>query len=118
MEPKDVAQDPMAVAAITALATVFFTWLSGKGWPLIKEWLGLMGQREKDIAIAAKEGPIMVLEEVKRQLAETKGQFADVLLELKDIRKQHHDCETKHAALQAEVTYLRSELEELRKEGK
>jgi hypothetical protein len=120
--------DPVTSAALASVATAFLVWLSGKGWPLIKEWLGLMGQREKDIAIAAKEGPIMVLEEVKRQLVETKEQasrdkaeqatrFLDVIAELKEIRKQHHDCETKYAALQAEVTWLRCEVADVRNEG-
>lgn len=125
MEPEKIAQDPMIVAALTSVVTAFLMWLSGKGWPLVKEGLGLMGQREKEIAQAAKEGPIMVLEEVKRQLADTKvqaaqdkadyaGKLAEVLIELKELRKQHHECETKHAALQSEVSYLKRELEQIR----
>ena len=118
----------MTTAAIASVVTAVLVWVSGKGWPVIKEWLGLMSVRDKEIAASAKEGPLMVLEEVKRQLAETKEQalkdradyahkLAEVLIELKDLRKQHHDCETKHAALQAEVGYLRSEINQLREQG-
>lgn len=127
MDAPQIPSDPMTTAAIASVVTAILVWVSGKGWPVIKEWLGLMTQRDKEIAASAKEGPLMVLEEVKRQLAETKTQaiqdkadqlkqLNEVLIELKEIRKQHHDCETKHAALQAEVSYLRTEIEELRKE--
>jgi len=119
--------NPVVVAAISSVATAFFVWLSGRGWPLIKEALGLMGEKEKLIREQAKEGPIMVLEEVKRQLADTKSQaaqdkaeqlkqFNEVLIELKDLRKQHHDCEMKHAELQSEVKWLRTQMAELKGE--
>lgn len=124
MDPQQ-ATDPVTAAAVSSVVTAFLVWVSGKGWPVIKESLGWMSDREKTVRDQAKEGPIMVLEEVKRQLAETKTQaatdkadqyrqLAEVLLELKEIRKQHHDCETKHAALQAEVQFLRKEMEELK----
>lgn len=127
MEPAHV-NDPLTAAVASSIVTAILLWLSGKGWPVIKEALGLMGQKEKEIRDQAKEGPIMVLEEVKRQLAETKAQaiadkldqttkLTEVLLELKEIRKAHHDCETKHAALQAEVGYLRTEIQQLREQG-
>ena len=121
------ANDPIAAAAISSIVTAFLVWVSGKGWPVIKESLGWMSDREKQVREQAKEGPIMVLEEVKRQLAETKEQalkdradhsskLAEVLIELKDLRKQHHDCETKHAALQSEVQYLRQQVTEMKEQ--
>lgn len=123
------SQDPITAAALSSVITAILVWVSGKGWPIVKDALGLMGDRERYIRDQAKEGPVMVLEEVKRQMQETKNQaiadkldqatkLNDVLIELKEIRKQHHECETKHAALQAEVSYLRVELQELRDEAK
>lgn len=124
MDPQH-STDPTTAAVISSIVTAILVWISGKGWPVIKESLGWMSDREKLVREQAKEGPIMVLEEVKRQLAETKQQaavdkadqyrqLAEVLIELKEIRKKHHDCETKHAALQAEVQFLRKEMEELK----
>lgn len=117
--------DPVTAAALSSVVTALLVWVSGKGWPVIKEALGWMSDKEKQIREQAKEGPIMVLEEVKRQLAETKAQavgdkieytkqILDVLTELKEIRKAHHDCETKYASLQAEVHFLHKELTELK----
>ena len=127
MDTPQLPADPMTTAAIASVVTAILVWVSGKGWPVIKESLGWMTDREKMVREQAKEGPIMVLEEVKRQLAETKTQAAtdkadqyrqmtEVLIELKEIRKQHHDCEMKHAALKSEVQFLRKEVAELKGE--
>lgn len=123
----DDANNPITAAALSSVVTAILIWISGKGWPVIKESLGWMSDREKMVREQAKEGPIMVLEEVKRQLAETKesalkdradyaSKLAEVLIELKDIRKQHHDCEMKHAELQTELKYLRQQVSELKGE--
>ena len=117
--------DPVTAAALSSVVTAFLLWVSGKGWPVIKDAMGLMSDREKQVREQAKEGPIMVLEEVKRQLeaaevralkleSENARQLAEVLIELKEIRKQHHDCETKYAGLQAEVQFLRRDLADLK----
>lgn len=111
MEPA-TAQDPVTVAALTSIVTAFLMWLSGKGWPLIKEWLGLMGQREKDIATAAKEGPIMVLERVERELKECKESLDHVLAELTDVRQKHFDCERKYAAMEEKVKHLEGRVDQ------
>lgn len=136
MEPTNPVIPPGAADAITPamygaigwLAAMLLTWLGKNGMPMLKDALGMVSQRDKDMAAAAKEGPIMVLERVERQLAATEEraakleteharQLAEVLTELRDFRKAHHDCETKYAGLQAEVTYLRRELAELKGEA-
>jgi hypothetical protein len=106
MEPSAAAQDPVTAAALASVVTAFLMWLSGKGWPLIKEALGLMGTREKAIADSAKEGPIMVLERVERELKECKESLDCVLEELKDVRQKHFDCERKYAAMEEKVKHL------------
>jgi hypothetical protein len=111
MEPTQVVtQDPMTVAAISSVVTAFLVWLSGKGWPVIKESLGWMNDREKSIRAQAQEGPIMVLERVERELKECKESLEEVLAELRDVRQKHFDCEKAHAELNAEVKHLRKQL--------
>lgn len=110
-------QNTMTVAAVSSVVTAILMWVSGKGWPVIKEACGLMSDREKSIRDQAKEGPLMVLERVEREYRETKETLAAVVTELKEWRQKHHDCETAHSALKTEVQYLKSELQEL-KEGK
>ena len=116
---------PAMYGAIGWLAAMLITWLGKNGLPYLKEAFGMVSARDKELAAAAKEGPIMVLEEVKRQLAASEDraaknkeehtrQLAEVLTELKEMRKQHHDCETKHAALQTEVQFLRKEISEIK----
>jgi len=118
------AADVLTPAMYGALGYILLRaldWAGKNGLPWIKEMTGMVSQRDKDVAAAAKEGPIMVLEEVKRQLAETKAQavadkaeymhqLAEVLTELKEDRQHRYDCEKKYAALQSEVTYLRKEM--------
>lgn len=109
-------------------------WLFKSGY-LDKFWVWRKEDR-KETREEAKEGPLMVLEEVKQQLAEAKSrsaadklehtrqmsemktehskQMLEVLTELREIRKQHGDCEKNHAALLAEVQFLRNEVDELR----
>jgi len=119
------AISPAMYGVLGYIAMRFLEWAGKSGLPWLKEAMGMVSQRDKDVAAAAKEGPIMVLEEVKRQLAETKAQaiadkaesakqLAEILAELKEDRKHRHDCEMKYAALEAEVTYLRKEMAELK----
>lgn len=102
-------------------------WLSKDGINWAKGMLGLVSDRDKNIAATAKEGPIMVLERVERELRETKENYTktvqelrssndQILSELKTVRQQHFDCETKHAAIVVEVQYLKQQVEELRAE--
>ena len=116
---------PAMYGAIGYIVLAFGHWAAKNGLPYLKETLGMVSARDKEIAHAAKEGPIMVLDRVERELKETneryervikelKDNYSQVMSELKEVRKQHHDCEKNHAALQAELTYLKSELEELK----
>lgn len=132
------ALTPAMYGALGYIALSLLTWAGKNGLPMLKDAMGLVSQRDKEMAAAAKEGPIMVLERVERQLAaseeraakqqaesearaakleaEHARQLNEVLAELREFRKAHHDCETKYAGLQAEVTYLRRELAELKGE--
>ncbi len=107
---------PAMYGALGYILLAVMNWVGKNGLPWAKEALGMVSQRDKDVAAAAKEGPIMVLERVERELKENKEALTSVLAELRDVRKQHFDCETKHAALQSEVTYLRREMAELKGE--
>jgi hypothetical protein len=109
---------PAMYGVLGWIAMQALAWAGKNGMPLLKEALGLVSQRDKDTAAAAKEGPIMVLERVERELKENKEALTSVLAELRDVRKQHFDCETKHAALQSEVTYLRREMAEMKSDSK
>ena len=107
-------QDPVTVAALSSVVTAVLMWVSGKGWPVIKESLGWMSDREKIVREQAKEGPIMVLERVERELAECKESLESVLTELRDVRQKHFDCEKAHSAVTAKVEYLERELGKLK----
>jgi hypothetical protein len=118
---------PAMYGAIGYVLLAFGHWVAKNGLPWVTQALGLVSERDKEVAARAKEGPIMVLERVERQLADSEEraakdkaehskQLAEVLIELKDLRKQHGDCERNHAELQAEVKYLRQQVAELKGE--
>lgn len=100
------------------------------GLPKLMEARDKESARDQQIQRAAtdlaKEGLLMVLEEVKRQLVETKAELnltreqaakdkAELIKELKELHKQHLDCETKHSALQMEVQLLHNEVSRIQR---
>ncbi len=107
---------PAMYGAIGYILLAFGHWAAKNGLPWVQQALGMVSARDKELAAQAKEGPIMVLERVERELKENKEALASVLAELKDVRKQHFDCEKKHAELTGELKVLRREVGKIKGE--
>lgn len=110
MEPKDVTDvAPLVLDKGMYVAIgMFIVWMFKNGG--FGQIIGWFQSTKKEIRDEAKEGPIMVLERVERELKDCKESLEEVLKELRDVRQKHFDCETAHAELKAEVKHLRKQL--------
>lgn len=104
--------DPATWSAITAggPTVILIAVLLIFGVPKLLEVLGWQSAREKEIrevaAALAREGPTMVIAELRSQIAELKKQFEE----------RHEECQAETTMLRRTIDELKDENAELREE--
>jgi chromosome segregation ATPase len=80
------------------------------GWPALKEWLGLLNQRELQIRQWAKEGTADLITQLKNDVAELKGEVQTLRAENKVLINDRRTCEREQAELKATVQLQHNEI--------